>query len=129
MNEIKFITEKELEGLTKEMNKKRHLAVIDGKEIPNWDSYIKIIEKIYMFPMKNDNYDGYNDWMRDLSWFDEEEFILCIVNYKSFLSNDEKSKKIVMELFRDYILPWWDGEVEKYCVGGEKRSFQVLLIE
>ncbi len=129
MNEIKFITEKELEKIIRETNAKRHLAIIDGKDIPDWGSYIKVIEKVYEFPMKNDNYDGYDDWMTDLSWFDEKEFILCIANYKSFLSKDAKSKRIVMDLFRDSILPWWDGEVEKYCVGGEKRSFQVFLIE
>ncbi len=35
MNEIKFITEKGLKQITNETNAKRHLAIIEGKDIPD----------------------------------------------------------------------------------------------
>lgn len=121
MNKIETINIEYLNELVNRNNSNCHIAIIDGKENKNWDSYIKTIENLYRFPTKDDNYDGYSDWMRDLSWLEADSFILIIFNYDDLLSNDLLSRKIIINMFRNTILPWWDGEVEKYVVGGEKK--------
>ena len=89
----------------------------------NSNDIIDKVQEVY------DNYDGYEDWMCDLFWFDVDEFVLFIINYDEFLSDDLKSKNIVMEGFKDYILPWWDEDVEKYEVEGKKKKFNVFIIK
>lgn len=67
--------------------------------------------------------------MEDLMWIDADSYLLIIYNYKKFMNNDEKTKKIIIEAFNDSILPWCDSEVEKYCVGGSRKDFNVLLVD
>ena len=133
MNEIKFIDKDYFGQIMNSEYGKCHIAIIDGKDNRDWNSYIKTIEELYKFPTKDDNYAGYDDWMCDLSWFDVDEFVdefvLFIINYDEFLSDDLKIKNIVMEGFKDSILPWWDEDVEKYVVEGRKRKFNVFIIK
>lgn len=53
-------------------------VVLDGEKIPYWRNYIRIVEKEYRFPTKNDNFDGYYDWMCDLSWLGKKTVTLCL---------------------------------------------------
>ena len=129
MNKIEFIKKEVLDELVNKNRNNCYIVIIDGKENKDWDSYRDTIERLFKFPTKKNNYDGYSDWMRDLSWFDVDEFALFIINYDEFLSDDLKSKKIIMNMFRDTILPWWDEDVEKYVVEGRKRKFNVFIIK
>ena len=72
---------------------------------------------------------SYNDWMKDLDWFGKDSYILIIRNYKSFLANDLPLKEMIMEGFRDYILPWWQEDVEKYVVEGKAKPFNIYLVD
>ena len=129
MNKIETVNIEYLNDLVNRNNSNCHIAIIDGKENKDWDSYIKTIRKIYRFPTIEDNYDGYLDWMTDLSWLGADSFILIFFNYDELLSNDLVCRKIILDKFSDYILPWWDGEVEKYMVGGEKKDFNIFIVE
>ena len=62
-------------------------------------------------------------------WLNVDGFILGIINYDKFLSKDLWYKEAIMKSFRKEILPWWEEDVEKYCVGGEKKYFGVFIIE
>ena len=121
MNKIEIISKEQFKEIVDKNINNYHIAIIDGKKNKDWNSYRETIEELFKFPTKNNNYDGYCDWMQDLSWFDVDGFIVCIINYNDFLSNDLKSKNIIMKMFCDTLLSWWDEEVEKYVVGGEKK--------
>ena len=129
MNEIKNISKDDFYDLVNKNDNNYHVVVIDGKENQDWDTYVKAIEKLFQFPRPASNVHAYSDWMRDLWWFDVDGFILGITNYDKFLSKDLWYKKCVMEIFRDEILPWWEEDVEKHCVGGKKKYFGVFIIE
>ena len=67
--------------------------------------------------------------MRDLSWIESDSFILCITNYDDFLSTNLEEKKIIMNMFQNTILPWWDEEVVKFVVDGERKKFNIFIVE
>lgn len=129
MNKINVINKDYFYDLVNNKNNKYYVAVVDGKENQDWNSYRDTIERLFRFPTTQNNYDGYSDWMRDLSWFDVDGFILFILNYDEFLSNDLLTKEIIMNMFRNTILPWWEEDVEKYVVGGEKKYFNIFIVE
>ena len=129
MNEIKNISRDDFYDLVNKNDNNYHVVVIDGKENQDWDSYKKSIEKLFKFHSPIVNLPSYVDWMQDLMWLNVDGFILGITNYDKFLSKDLRYKEWVMESFRDVILPWWEEDVEKHCVGGEKKYFGVFIIE
>ena len=104
-------------------------VVLDGAKIPDWRNYIRIVEKEYRFPTKNDNFDGYYDWMCDLSWLGENEgYALFIFNFEKFPARDPYSKNIVLEIFYN-LLGWWSVETERCAERGSSRPFNVYLID
>ena len=60
-----------------------------------------------------DNFDSYNDWMRDIFWLgDYAGYALFIVNQDKMLKKHPKAKDTIFELFVDSIIPFWEEEVE-----------------
>lgn len=121
--------QKEFKEISSEYNV--HKIEIDGSKIQTWEDYIKIIEKDFQFPTTCiDNIDRYLDWIRDLTWFDDNDaFIILIRNSKQFFINNRKLRDITLGDLQDGVLPFWESEVEKYVVGGKRRLFRVYLIE
>lgn len=56
-------------------------------------------------------------------------FLLIVYNYKEFMKHKKKDKKLFEELYRDYILPWYDHELVERSYDRERIDFNVLLIE
>ena len=110
------------------------LAELQGESIQSWSDYSVEIEKVLHFPSScQDSIDRYLDWIRDLSWFDDlffhPRFVLIIYNFSLMLENDISLKRNIEEDFIKIILPWWDGEVEKFVVGGRRKQFDVYLVD
>lgn len=129
MNKIEIIEKDDFEKLLNVNSNNCYIVIIDGKENKDWNSYKDTIESKFKFPTKNNNYDGYSDWMRDLSWLESKSFMLFIFNYREFLSEDLECKKVIMNMFQNTILPWWSEDVEKYVVCGEKKDFNIFIVE
>ena len=129
-NKIFYISQQEAENKIKDFNAREniHVAVVDGHNAKTWKDYLSQIETLYQFPTTNDNFDGYADWLQDLSWLEKEAYALFIWDYDEFMSMDQNSKKIVMSIFLDQILPWWQHDVELYCVGGKSKEFNIYLV-
>ena len=115
--------------------------IIDGSNIKTEVDFLKIMSSTFDFPKfgnKICNLDGFLDWMRDLSWFDDiscknqdetVDMVLIIKNYsKLFNGNMEEINFFVIENFIDYILPYWEKDVLNYP-GVGTRKFDVYLIE
>jgi hypothetical protein len=106
------------------------LVVLDGKEIKSGNDYILHIQSLFKFPTSCiDNWDGYLDWIRDLSWLNKEEYILVINNFLQFLKDDIAMKQDIISLFEEVILPFWQEEVERVVVDGKPKPFNVYLID
>jgi len=129
-NNIYNITIFELDDIRKNAKiNNDHLVEIQGKEIQSWDEYLDVIEIVYKFPTGwRVNIHGYIDWMLDLDWLGKNSYILIIHDYSDFLKQNMETKKMVMEIFEEEILPWWQSDVEKYCAGGKAKPFNVYLV-
>ena len=133
-NKLIIINELKLEDIDDGSKK----FIIDGNDIQTEEDYYKNITEKFDFLQFNNqlcNYAGYLDWMRDLTWLDENfgnpnaplkpyNFSLIITNYrKAFGGNFNDLDYYVIELFIRVILPYWE-EDETYA-----RKFNVYLVE
>ena len=135
-NELHYITNNQKEVLEhlKQNNKSIYVAELNGTDINTAADYLKAIDKAFKFPNLTSanyklNFDGYLDWIRDLSWLKADGYALIINHFADFMKNDIKNKKEIIEDFKQIIFPWWDGEVEHCMVGGKAKPFNVYLLE
>lgn len=129
-NKIVCINEKDFEKVRKEIYSVGDIfcVEIDGKECTNLSDYLSDISNKLGFPTMAKNFDGYDDWMTDLTWINKDSIVIIINSYTEFMRTDEYSKEKIMELFRKSILPWWEREVCKYVVGAKTKVFTIYLI-
>lgn len=130
-NNIYYVSKQQAEEKLNDLKKDQmaHIGIIQGMTAKTWKDYLTQIRMQYLFPTIEDVFDGYSDWMEDLSWLNKDSYSLFIFDYELFMSKEPKNKKIVMSMFLEDILPWWDTDVTKYCVGGEVKPFNVYLID
>ena len=69
------------------------------------------------------------DWIRDLTWIEEENIVIVINYFKDFLCDDQRDKQFVLDSFREIVFPWWESEVCEHMVEGKPRSFMVYVVE
>lgn len=102
---------------------------IDGAEIQTWKDFIGVIEKSFRFPTTcEDSMDRYLDWIRDLSWFENEAFIILVKNSKQFFADNSKLRDEILNDLEEVVLPFWQSEVEEVVVDGKSKLFRVYLI-
>ncbi|WP_312071748.1 barstar family protein [Anaerotignum propionicum] len=102
---------------------------IDGAEIQTWKDFIRSIEKSFQFPTTcEDSMDRYLDWIRDLSWLENEAFIILVKNSKEFFVNNSKLRDEILNDLEEVVLPFWESEVEEVVVDGKSKLFRVYLI-
>jgi len=130
-NEIKNVSLFEAEKLQEklQLNPKCLVLNINGNEIKNLQNYLQFMNKALDFPILSKSIDSYNDWITDLSWLNYSEYAIFIFSYNSFMSDDLKNKAIIVNHFKEDVLPWWEGDVKKYVVGGKSKLFNVYIVE
>lgn len=96
----------------------------DGEKIQNWGEYIKTIGDAFNFPSfsRYPNYDGYIDWMKDLSWIKSDTILLIINNYNDFMKNNEQEKIKFLEMIECILLR------RNERIGKKNFSQKVLLV-
>ncbi|MCL2137324.1 MAG: barstar family protein [Coriobacteriia bacterium] len=130
-NEIHFISKAQASSLKQSIEQEQNtlLVEINGNEVQSWTDYIAIIEDGFDLPKQTVNsIDSYLDWMRDLSWLDKESFVLIINDYDEFLKDDLPLKAIILEDYKDTLLPWWQSERASFVVNGQLKPFNIYLV-
>ena len=102
---------------------------IDGRKCKVSLDYLTEMSVKFQFPIPSKGYDGYLDWIRDLTWIEEENIVIVINYFKDFLCDDQRDKQFVLESFREIVFPWWESEVCEHMVEGKPRSFMVYVVE
>jgi len=105
------------------------LAEIEGKRIKTLQDYLSTVNRILEFPIPTHGLDGYQDWIRDLSWLNSEEYVIVIKDFKFFLSGDSRARTLILESFENTVLPWWQSEIEQFQVEGKAKPFNVYLVD
>ena len=112
------------------VNRNIYIAIIDGEKIQSWNSFLDNMIEKFKLPIKGHrNVNVYLDWMRDLEWLDSEGYILFIENCADFMKEDLEMKGNIVDDFKNYILPFWDSEVEQVVTGGKTKIFNVYLVD
>ena len=95
-------------------NLKGFVAEIDGKEAKDSKSFLKIMwEKLKMPYPQWQNWDGYLDWMRDLTWIKEQDLNIVFTNFNDLLSEEPAIKASVINDFVSVIFAYWNAVKEE----------------
>ncbi|CRH23582.1 barstar family protein [Carnobacterium maltaromaticum] len=128
-NEILHISKSDVLELDKKMKKNDCFIVnIQGDDIQTKNEFLISMTEHFMLP-DSLGWDSFTDWMTDLSWINNKCFCIIINNYADFLKEDSESKEIVLEIFEEDILPFWEKDVTKVVVNGQVCPFNVYLVD
>ena len=110
MNEIIYLNEKP------EINSGKTI-IIDGEKMLTKLDFLKFIYDKLDFPEKRYmNWDAYLDWMRDLSWIDEKEINIVVMNYKSLFKDDFVYHLYFVPDFENIIFPFWEKSAKEIFI-------------
>ncbi|MBE6571402.1 MAG: hypothetical protein E7656_04090 [Ruminococcaceae bacterium] len=92
---------------------------------------MEFLEVVLSFPRKRGRTEGYtsrcDDWMRDLSWEDYDEYVFIVYNYSQFLFSDYHGKGVFFSAFEEYT-KFWEYGVEHCVVGEKSKDFNLYLV-
>ena len=72
--------------------------------------------------------DRFEDFMRDLSWYDYNQYVLYVTDYyRSFLLYKWKKKGLFLNMFEE-ILFFWEFGAERCIVGGKPLEMHLYLV-
>lgn len=131
-NKIIKIPYNQIEELEKELKIRNIFVVkIDGNDVKTAENYLSLMDKKFDFystewPTAPDNFNGHNDWMRDLTWIDANGYAIIVYNFKEFLRNDPKNKEWFLNIFENLILPYWAGGSESLYY---TKEFNLYLVD
>ena len=130
-NKIEYIQEKELNGLLEQyrQNPKCRILGVDGKKCDSIYDLVSLFETELSFPWKCEKIlDRFMDWMRDLSWYDYNQYVFYVTNYhRTFLLYESKDKGDFIDMFEE-ILFFWEFGAEKCIVGGKPLEMHLYLV-
>ncbi len=106
--------------------------VMDGKEIETYEQYFDKIWELFGFGeipegFKKDYYTE-DDFLTEMDELTEQKYIFVIKNYDKFLADNDVVKKRIENYYENYLLPFWDDEVERVVVGGKRKDFNIYLV-
>lgn len=58
----------------------------------------------------------------------DDKYIFVIKNYDDFLANNIEEKAEIEDYYENYLLPFWDEEVERVVVEGKRKDFDIYLV-
>lgn len=106
-----------------------YIFTIDGNKVSTKKEFFDAIETLFSFPTSCKNkVSRFDDWMMDLSWLDSDRGICIVIdNFERFLRDDLEFKDLVMDDFRQDILPFWEETVLTTVKDGKTRKMDVVI--
>ena len=132
-NKIQYIEEKHISDIKEKAiaGQKTKLVEVDGSKYPYYADFVEFLETILSFPRKCGSDQGYtnrcDDWMRDLTWEDYDEYVFIIHNYRRFLFADCLGKGVFFNSFEEYT-SFWEYGATKCMLGGNPKKMNVYLV-
>lgn len=133
MNQLYRMTKKEFEEkkILYKFNDVKYI-VMDGKGIETYEQYFDKLWEMFAFceipdGWKKDYHTEY-DYMTDDDFLPEEKYALIINNYDLFMKNNQSEKENFEDTYENYLLPFWDEEVERVVVEGKRKDFNIYLV-
>lgn len=106
-----------------------YIFTIDGNKVSTKKEFFDAVEILFSFPTSCKNkVSRFDDWMMDLSWLDSDRGICIVIdNFERFLRDDLEFKDLVMDDFRQDILPFWEETVLTTVKDGKTRKMDVVI--
>jgi len=132
MNEIRYVSKKEMQKILEKLKKEPSIFVAElfGDSLRNEKEFMNGTLDAFCFPTSSSRYlkyGWYNDYICDLLWIKEPNIAMVVHNYNIILCDDEIIKHWWIDDLKEIVLPWWDGEVVGHMIGGCPRKFTVYL--
>lgn len=133
MNKLYKMTAKEFEKkkiLYKHSDTK--YIVMDGSGITTYEEYFDRLWQAFGFSdlpegWKKDNHSEY-DFMTDDDFLPNDKYVFIIKNYEQFMKSNPIEKSKIEKRYNNYLLPFWDEEVERVVVDGKRKDFNIYLV-
>ncbi len=133
MNKLYKMTAKEFEEskILYKYNDVKYV-VMDGKGIRSYEEYFDKLWEVFGFDelpngWKKDYHSEY-DFMTDDYELKEKKYVFVIKNYNELFKNNQAEKENLEDTYKNYLLPFWDEEVERTVVGGKRKDFDIYLV-
>lgn len=106
-----------------------YIFTIDGNKVSTKKEFFDAVEILFSFPTSCKNkVSRFDDWMMDLSWLDSDRGICIVINnFEHFLRDNPEFKDLVMDDFRQDILPFWEETVLTTTKDGKTRKMDVVI--
>ena len=106
-----------------------YIFTIDGNKVSTKKEFFDAVEILFSFPTSCKNkVSRFDDWMMDLSWLDSDRGICIVIdNFEHFLRDDLEFKDLVMDDFRQDILPFWEETVLTTVKDSKTRKMDVVI--
>ena len=106
--------------------------VMDGAGIETYEQYFDKLWEVFGFSeipegRKKDYHTEY-DFMTDDDFLPFEKYTFVIKNYDEFMKNNNWEKENLEDTYKNYLLPFWDEEVERVVVEGKRKDFNIYLV-
>lgn len=106
--------------------------VMDGAGIETYEQYFDKLWEVFGFSeipegWKKDYHTEY-DFMTDDDFLPFEKYTFVIKNYDEFMKNNNWEKENLEDTYKNYLLPFWDEEVERVVVEGKRKDFNIYLV-
>lgn len=103
-----------------------YVVILHMRHISTWDGFAEALGNAFQLPMRGEGVDGTADWMQDLSWIKYRSYKVILFD---FFSLKDKKLQNTLRAFWEQIARWWERDVLTFCVGGERRDFQVYFVK
>lgn len=133
MNKLYRMTKEEFEKkkILYKYNDVKYI-VMDGKGIGTYEQYFDKLWKVFNFSEIPDgwekDYHTEDDFLTEMDELPDDKYIFVIKNYDDFLANNIEEKAEIEDYYENYLLPFWDEEVERVVVEGKRKDFDIYLV-
>lgn len=106
--------------------------VMDGAGIETYEQYFDRLWEVFGFSdipegCKKD-FHTEDDFMTEMDELPEDKYVFVIKNYDKFMKNNNEEKHEIEDYYENYLLPFWDEEVERVVVEGKRKDFNIYLV-
>ncbi len=133
MNKLYRMTKEEFEKrkILYKYNDVKYI-VMDGKGIETYEQYFDKLWEVFNFSEIPDgwekDYHTEDDFLTEMDELPDDKYIFVIKNYDEFLANNIEEKAEIEDYYENYLLPFWDEEVERVVVEGKRKDFDIYLV-
>lgn len=101
--------------------------VMDGAGIETYEQHFDKLWEVFSFGKIPEDWE--KDYHTEYDFLPEEKYTVIIKNYDKFMNNNKWEKENLEDTYENYLLPFWDEEVERIVKEGKRKDFRYQTAE